>query len=80
MYAGVIDGRKVAFTRDNYFLQEVTVGARTETHPMQTTVLRNSFQLDMHRRCVEVMRAIDPQLICPGHGETLPCAKPDLDT
>lgn len=80
VYAGVIDGRKVAFTGDNYFLQEVTVGARTETHPMQTTVLRNSFQLDMHRRCVEVMRAIDPQLICPGHGETLPCAKPDLDT
>jgi glyoxylase-like metal-dependent hydrolase (beta-lactamase superfamily II) len=80
VYAGMIDGRKVAFTGDNYFLHEVSVGARTETHPMQTTVLRNSFQLDMHRRCAEVMRKIEPELICPGHGETLPCSGPDLNT
>ena len=62
-----IDGRKVAFTGDNYFLQEVLVGGRTEQRPFQTTVLRNSFQLAMHRRCINVMTQISPQLICPGH-------------
>ena len=47
--------------------------------PYQTTVLRNSFQLAMHHRCAEVMRKINPELICPGHRDELPCAKQDLD-
>jgi glyoxylase-like metal-dependent hydrolase (beta-lactamase superfamily II) len=77
--AGVIDGRKIAFTGDNYFLSEIRIGAKTEMRPTQTNVLRNSFQLSMHPRCVEAMREIDPELICPGHGETLPCGKAELD-
>jgi hypothetical protein len=47
--------------------------------PYQTTVLRNSFQLGMHRRCAEVMRDLAPELICPGHRDVLPCFKKDLD-
>ena len=62
-----IDGQKVAFTGDNYFLQEVLVSGKVETRPYQTTVLRNSFQLGMHRRCIEVMNRVAPDLICPGH-------------
>ncbi len=50
-----------------------------ELRPYQTTVLRNSFQLAMHRRCAEVMRALEPELICPGHGEYLPCAPEDIE-
>jgi glyoxylase-like metal-dependent hydrolase (beta-lactamase superfamily II) len=79
VYAGMIDGRKVAFTGDNYFLAEVAAGGKVETLPYQTTVLRNSFQLAMHRRCAEVMRKLAPELICPGHRDVLPCFKKDLD-
>jgi glyoxylase-like metal-dependent hydrolase (beta-lactamase superfamily II) len=80
VYAGMIDGRKVAFTGDNYFVAEVLAGGKTEMRPFQTTVLRNSFQLEMHRRCAEAMRKINPELICPGHRDVLPCCKQDLDT
>jgi glyoxylase-like metal-dependent hydrolase (beta-lactamase superfamily II) len=80
VYAGMIDGRKVAFTGDNYFLAEVVSGGKVEMLPYQTTVLRNSFQLAMHRRCAEVMRKVAPELICPGHRDVLPCFKKDLDT
>ena len=80
VYAGTIDGRKVAFTGDNYFLSEVLAGGKTEMRPYQTTVLRNSFQLSMHHRCADVMRRINPELICPGHRDVLTCYKQDLDT
>jgi len=80
VYAGMIDGRKVAFTGDNYFLAEVVSGGKTEMRPFQTTVLRNSFQLSMHHRCADVMRQINPELICPGHHDVLTCCKQDLDT
>ena len=80
VYAGMIDGRKVAFTGDNWFLAEVAAGGKVEMLPYQTTVLRNSFQLGMHRRCAEVMRKVAPELICPGHRDVLPCFKKDLDT
>ena len=75
-----VDGRKVAFTGDNYFVDEVFEAGNTELRPFQTTVLRNSFQLQMHRRCAEVMRQISPELICPGHRDILPCTKADIDT
>ena len=42
--------------------------------------MRNSFQLDMHRRCAEVMRQVNPELICPGHNDVLECSKGDLDS
>ncbi len=72
--AAEIDGRRVAFTGDNYFLGRVLVPAVGEADlPYQTTVLRNSFQLGMHRRCADVMREIMPDLVCPGHWNVLPC-------
>jgi glyoxylase-like metal-dependent hydrolase (beta-lactamase superfamily II) len=75
-----VDGRTVAFTGDNYFLHDVTRSGALRRLPFQTTVLRNSFQLAMHRRCAEVMRLVEPELICPGHGEVLQCTKEDIDT
>src|SRR5262249_35419174 len=56
-----IDGRRVAFTGDNYFLHDVTRSGSVHRVPFQTTVLRNSFQLGMHRRCAEVMREVSPE-------------------
>lgn len=79
VYAGMIDGRKVAFTGDNYFTGEVLVRGQIEMRNYQTTVLRNSFQLAMHRRCAEVMRKVAPDLICPGHRDVLECNKSELD-
>ena len=80
VFSAQIDGCKVAFTGDNYFESEVFTGGQTKIKPFQTTVLRNSFQLGMHRQCAEVMREISPELICPGHQNVLPCTKQDIDT
>ena len=77
--AAEIDGRKVAFTGDNIFYDDVVVSGAVKSRPFQTTVLRNSFQLDMHRRCVDVMRRVNPELICPGHKDVYPCDKRVLD-
>jgi glyoxylase-like metal-dependent hydrolase (beta-lactamase superfamily II) len=90
-----IDGNRVAFTGDNALaiseidgtaipiadtsaLEGLTIG-EVGQRLYQTTVFRNSFQLAMHRRCVEVMRAIEPELICPGHGDVLACTQQTLD-
>jgi glyoxylase-like metal-dependent hydrolase (beta-lactamase superfamily II) len=75
-----VDGRRVAFTGDNYFVADVVAGGRMRELPYQTSVMRNSFQLWMHRRCAAVMRDIEPDLICPGHGDPLGCCKADIDT
>ena len=79
VFAGMIDGRRVAFTGDNYFEDVVDAGGKMQLQPYQTTVLRNSFQLGMHRRCINVMRQIQPELICPGHRDVLACDKRALD-
>lgn len=79
VYAGPIDGRRVAFTGDNFFVADTLRAGAAITRPYQTTVMRNSFQLGMHRRCAEVMRRIDPELICPGHRDVIDCSKQQLD-
>ena len=68
-----VDGQKVAFTGDNVFL-ELAPGITGEmtTQLFQTTVLRNSLQLWMHRRCADVMDLVEPDLVCPGHRELIP--------
>ena len=80
VYAAEVDGTKVAFTGDNYFVEQVVHGGKSEIQPFQTTVLRNSFQLEMHRKCADIMRKIEPELICPGHRDVLPCDKKSLNT
>lgn len=78
--SGVIDGRKVAFTGDNIFQHEVMLnGNQVWIEPYETTVFRNSFRLEMHRRCAEVMRQINPELVCPGHREVLYFTKREID-
>ena len=79
VFAGLIDNQKVAFTGDNYFFDEVMTSGKTEIRPFETTVLRNSFQIEMHQQCVEVMRQIEPEMICPGHKAVYSCSKQDLD-
>jgi glyoxylase-like metal-dependent hydrolase (beta-lactamase superfamily II) len=62
-----IDGRKIAFAGDNFFVGEAIEESGIEKRPYQTTVFRNIFQLTMHRRCAEAIRTIRPQLVYPGH-------------
>lgn len=74
-----IDGRVVAFTGDNYFSAVIDVGGELVERPYQTTVFRNSFQLAMHRRCVDVMQEICPDMICPGHGNILEGGRAEIE-
>ena len=39
VYAAEVDGTKVAFTGDNYFVEQVVHGGKSEIQPFQTTVL-----------------------------------------
>lgn len=68
-----VDGRKVAFTGDNVFtdLAPGRNGGLTD-QLFQTTVLRNSYQLWMHHKCADVMDAVAPDLVCPGHRQMIP--------
>ncbi len=71
--AAGVDGQKVAFTGDNIFLEEAPgLTGELTTQIYETTVHRNSFQLAMHRKCADVMDAVAPDLICPGHRELIP--------
>lgn len=68
---GNIDGKRILFSGDNLFLFNPQAGGIEREIAIQTTVMRNSFQLEMHRRCASVMSALTPDLICPGHGELI---------
>lgn len=68
---GNIDGKRVVFGGDNVFLFNPRAGGIEREIAIQTTVMRNSFQLDMHRRCANVMRTTNADLLCPGHGELI---------
>ena len=71
--AANIDGSKVAFTGDNVFYHDAPgMTGGIEKRIYQTTVLRNSLQLEMHRKCADVMGRVAPNLVCPGHHELIP--------
>ena len=73
VFAATIDEKKVAFTGDNIFIADApdqTGGIAPRLY--QTTVLRNSYQLAMHRKCADVMEEIAPDLVCPGHRQLIP--------
>ncbi|MBK3660994.1 MBL fold metallo-hydrolase [Bradyrhizobium diazoefficiens] len=72
MILGEIDGKRIVFGGDNLFLFNPQAGEIDRDIAIQSTVMRNSFQLDMHRRCANVMRVMKPDLLCPGHGELIP--------
>ncbi|MER8505028.1 MBL fold metallo-hydrolase [Mesorhizobium sp. M1142] len=66
---GIIDGTRIIFGGDNLFLFNPKSEGIDREIVVQTTVMRNSFQLQMHRRCATLIQAIKPDLVCPGHGE-----------
>lgn len=66
-----IDGRQIVFSGDNLLLYNPNAGGINHEIAVQTSVMRNSFQLEMHRRCAEVMLARQPDLVCPGHGDLI---------
>lgn len=68
MILGQIDGRRVLFSGDNVALCNPSAGGIDREIPVQLTVMRNSFQLEMHRRCATVLQATKPDFLCPGHG------------
>ncbi|WP_441258697.1 MBL fold metallo-hydrolase [Bradyrhizobium sp. 521_C7_N1_3] len=68
---GNIDGKRIVFGGDNLFLFNPAAGGIDREIAIQASVMRNSFQLEMHRRCATVIRATKPDLVCPGHGELI---------
>lgn len=68
---GNIDGKRILFGGDNLFLFNPEAGEIEHEILVQSTVMRNSFQLEMHRRCAEVILKAAPDLVCPGHGELI---------
>ncbi|MGY4334739.1 glyoxylase-like metal-dependent hydrolase (beta-lactamase superfamily II) [Bradyrhizobium sp. LB7.2] len=68
---GIIDGKRVLFGGDNLFLFNPQADGIDREILVQSTVMRNSFQLEMHRRCETVVQKTKPDLVCPGHGELI---------
>lgn len=68
---GKIDDKRIMFGGDNLVLHNPQAGGIDRPIAIQTTVMRNSFQLEMHHRCAKVVRSIMPDLLCPGHGELI---------
>ncbi|MFK4654189.1 glyoxylase-like metal-dependent hydrolase (beta-lactamase superfamily II) [Bradyrhizobium japonicum] len=66
-----IDGKRIVFGGDNLFLFNPEARGIDHEIVVQSTVMRNSFQLQMHRRCANVIRATKPDLVCPGHGQLI---------
>ncbi|MGX5806288.1 hypothetical protein ACWGS9_34815, partial [Bradyrhizobium sp. Arg314] len=62
----IVHGR--LFSGDSIALCNPHTGGIDRQIPVQLTVMRNSFQLEMHRRCADVLQATKPDLLCPGHG------------
>ncbi|MER9597291.1 MBL fold metallo-hydrolase [Mesorhizobium sp. M0244] len=71
LIVGTIDGKRVAFGGDNLLLFNPQNGRIAREIASQSTVLRNSFQLDMLRRCKSILRSAGADLLCPGHGELI---------
>lgn len=69
---GDIDGKRIMFGGDNLFLFNPQAEGIEHEILVQSTVLRNSFQLEMHRRCANVIQKAKVDLLCPGHGDLIP--------
>ncbi|QND69660.1 MBL fold metallo-hydrolase (plasmid) [Mesorhizobium loti] len=76
---GHIDGKRVLFGGDNLFLFNPAAGGIERNILVQSTVMRNSFQLDMHSRCAHVIESINPDLVCPGHGQLIAVDQARID-
>ncbi|RUW84806.1 MAG: MBL fold metallo-hydrolase [Mesorhizobium sp.] len=68
MILGHIDGKRLLFSGDNLWLFNPRARGIEHEIPIQLTVMRNSFQLEMHRRCAQVLQKARPDVLCPGHG------------
>ncbi|WP_407175676.1 MBL fold metallo-hydrolase [Bradyrhizobium sp. STM 3562] len=68
---GKIDGKRIVFGGDNLFLVNPHARGIEREILVQSTVMRNSFQLNMHQHCANGIKATMPDLVCPGHGELI---------
>ena len=74
-----VDGRTVAFTGDNYFVQDLLVDGERVRRLGHNIVLQNGFRPAMYGKSVDVLRSVAPDLICPGHDVLIPVGPADLD-
>ncbi|KUM24280.1 hypothetical protein AU467_31190 [Mesorhizobium loti] len=69
---GNIDGKRIAFGGDNMLPFSPGPEGTNQEISVQSTVLRNSFQLGMFQQCLSVVQKTDAELLCPGHGNLVP--------
>jgi hypothetical protein len=67
-----IDGRRLAFTGDNYFS-----GPDVIRH---NVIYRNHIETDSHLISARKVLAFEPHVLCPGHGGTFDVTRRDLET
>ena len=71
-----IDGKRVAFTGDNYFKDQLPDGAVRIRH---NVIYRNHVEKDSHLRAVEKLLRFEPEVIAPGHGPAFDVTRADLE-
>ena len=62
-----VDGRRVFFGGDSTYPMQRYIPGRTDDW-MVNTVMRNSVNLAMHRKCADEFDRLKPDFLCPGHG------------
>ena len=72
-----IDGKRVAFTGDNYFKDQLPDGAVRIRH---NVIYRNHVEKDSHLRAVEKLIRFEPEVIAPGHGPAFNVTRTDLES
>ncbi len=68
-----IDGRRVAFTGDNFFARN----PNREQTLRHNLIYRNEVKSEDHLRSLRAIMEFEPELIAPGHGESFTMTKED---
>ena len=72
-----IDGRRVFFSGDSTFPMRRYLPDRVDEW-MVNTVMRNSVNLAMHRKCADEFERLRPDFLCGGHGPVWDIAPEDF--
>src|SRR5947209_56445 len=67
-----VDGRRLAFTGDNYF--------RGPDLIRHNVIYRNHIETDSHLISARKVLAFEPHVLCPGHGGAFDVSRGDLET
>jgi glyoxylase-like metal-dependent hydrolase (beta-lactamase superfamily II) len=73
---GTFGGKRVAFTGDNYFKQDLPDGALRIRH---NVIYANHVEKDSFLKSVDNLLRFEPEIIAPGHGAAFGVTRADLE-